>query len=432
MQPVKKTELKIDFHHIRAHYKKGAVIFRESDARDNAYIIENGTVEISTQRQGAKVPLVNLSAGEVFGETALLGTGKRTATAMALEDTEVFIIPPGLVHDRIMHLDPLVGLLLTLLVNRYRQWRYRAPGEQTHANTEAGLSVAGGKADAEGEGAAGAFLRDLNAQKDIALNELRLAQEITQAVDAGQFKPWLQPIVTLPDRKLVGFEALVRWDHPKRGLVPPMDFIPVAERTHAVRDIDMAMLKAACTLAPQLQQAAEGSGRLLYVSVNLSGIHFEDASIVAEIGNIVEKSGVDPRQLVFEITEGALMGDPSAAEKVLQELKKVGGRIALDDFGTGYSSLSYLHRFPFDLLKIDRAFVREVATNKKSADIVRAIVALARTFHLQIVGEGIENEHEIDLLAGIGCDYGQGYCFSRPIPADRAPDYVRDSVKKYG
>jgi EAL domain-containing protein (putative c-di-GMP-specific phosphodiesterase class I) len=126
------------------------------------------------------------------------------------------------------------------------------------------------------------------------------------------------------------------------------------------------------------------------------------------------------------------MGDPAAAEKILLELKKTGARIALDDFGTGYSSLSYLHRFALDLLKIDRSFVHDMGQNKKSVDVVRAIADLAKNFHLQIVGEGIESETEIGLLSGIGCDYGQGYCFAKPLPADKALEYVKESIKKYG
>lgn len=430
MQPTQtKNDLKFDFHHIRTSYKKGATIFHEEDERDNAYIIETGAVEISTTRHGKKVPLVHLGQGEVFGETALLGAGKRTATAVALEDTEVFTISPGLLHDRIMHLDPLVGLLLSLLVNRYRQWRFRSPEE---AEKEANADLPHEEAKMDHVNKADVFMRDLQVQRAAALDELRMAQEITRAIDLNQFGPWLQPIVSLPEKKIVGFEALVRWDHPSRGRVSPAEFIPVAERTHVVWDIDMTMLKAACQIVPELQKAAGGVDRKLYISVNLSGVHFENEGIVDEVSAIVKSSGIDPQHLVFEITESALVGDPAVAEKILHKLRKIGGRIALDDFGTGYSSLSYLHRFNFDLLKIDRAFVHDIATNRKSLEIVRAIVMLAKNFHLQITGEGIESDHEADLLSGIGCDYGQGYCFAKPMPLNDAVKFVKDSVEKNG
>lgn len=424
MQQPKKPELKLDFRRLRTFYPKGAKIFDENDPRDNAYIIEKGEVEISTTKDGRSIPLVRLGQGEVFGETALLGAGKRTATAVATEDTEVFMISPNLLSDRIMHLDPLVGLLMSLLVNRYRQWRHRAPDEaNVPVREEENLALID-KADE--------FMRDLQKQKEVALGELRMAQEITRAVEEKQFNPWLQPIVSIPEQKLLGFEALIRWQHPERGLVPPGEFIPVAERTHIVWDLDRMMVESVCRLARDVQAAAGNIPRKLYVSVNLSGAHFDDEGIVDEIGAIFKKTGVDPAQIVLEITESALMGDPAMAEKILKGLKGLGPRIALDDFGTGYSSLGYLHRFALDILKIDRAFVQDIHTNRKSMDIVRAIVSLAKTFNLKIIGEGVEREAEITALSGLGCDAGQGYHFSKPMPVDRALEFVRESVRKNG
>lgn len=425
----KKPEFKFDFHRLRTAYKKGDVIFRENDMRDNAYIIERGEVEISTQRNGKAVPLVRLGQGEVFGETALLGDGTRTATAIAVEDTEVFTISPALLRDRVVHLDPLVGLLMSLLVSRYRQWRYKSPDDTT---SEVSTIMPATPEDGGLIGQADAFMGDLQKQKEIALNELRMAQEITRAIEAEQFGPYLQPIVSLPGQKLMGFEALIRWHHPERGMVSPLEFIPVAERTNVVWDLDMMMLKRACEIVQELQKAAGPIDRKLYVSVNLSGAHFDSENIAQEIKSILDKSGVDPAHLVFEITESALMGDPMVAEKVLSDIKKLGVRVALDDFGTGYSSLGYLHRFSIDILKIDRSFVQDIQRNKKSMDIVRAIVSLARTFNLGIVGEGVETEAEIASLTGLGCDFGQGYHFSKPMPVGKALDFVRDSIAKNG
>jgi diguanylate cyclase len=427
MKTNKRPDVKIDFHQLRTSYPKGSVIFREEDMRDNAYIIEHGEVEISVSKGGKQVPLVRLGQGEVFGETALLGSGRRSASAVATLDTEVFTISPHILRERVMHLDPLVGLLMSLLVNRYRQWRYKSPEEVMNAETlpreEESLHLVD-QADA--------FLSDLDNQKKIALDELRMAQEISRAIELDQFGPYLQPIVSLPDQKLVGFEALIRWHHPEKGMIPPMAFIPVAERTNVVWDLDMLVLRHACRLVPQLQKAAGNAGRKLYVSVNLSGVHFDSENFAAQIGAIVKESGVDPSQIVLEITESALMGDPAVAEKVLKDIKKAGLTIALDDFGTGYSSLSYLHRFSIDILKIDRSFVQDIQTNPKSMDIVRAITSLAKTFGLRVVAEGVESEKEIPLLAGVGCGFGQGYFFSKPLAPAKALDFVRDSVTRFG
>lgn len=420
-------DFKLNFHQLRTSYAKDAVIFRESDPRDNAYIIEKGEVEISTQRGGKKVPLVRLGPGEVFGETALMGPGRRSATAIATEATEVFTISPDILRGRIMDMDPLVGLLMSLLINRYRRWRYVSPDDAAKAGPvqreEENLSAV-----EHGD----AFMQDLNRQKETALAELRMAQEITRAIENNQFVPHIQPIVSLPERKIAGFEALIRWHHPEKGLIPPLEFIPIAERTQVVWDLDMLMLKRACEIVPKLQNEMGGDNRRLYVSVNLSGVHFDSEDLSGRIGGIVKESGVDPSQIVLEITESALMGDPAVASTVLKDIRALGLRIALDDFGTGYSSLGYLHRFSIDILKIDRAFVQEIQSNKKSLDIVRAIVSLAKTFDLSIVAEGIENENEISALAALGCDCGQGYLFSKPLPADEALAFVRESVKKYG
>lgn len=423
-----RAESRVDFHRLRTRFPKGAIVFTQGDPRGNAYIVESGQVEISVLKDGAPFPLVRLGPGEVFGEAALLGEGRRTATARAVEDTEVFMISPDLIRDRITKLDPIVGLLMSLLVNRYRRWRHRS----TEEIADAGQDIPVEQENLDLVDRADSFMADLRLQRETALNELRLAQEISNAIARDEFGPYLQPIVSLPEHKVMGFEALIRWQHPTRGMVPPSEFIPVAERTNVVWDLDMLMLRRACRIIPALQEKALAAGRGIYLSVNLSGVHFDKEELSGEIAGIFKDSGVDPRLVVLEITESALMGDPMVAEKVLRDLKKTGLRIALDDFGTGYSSLGYLHRFPIDILKIDRSFVQDIHRNRRSLDILRAIVGLARTFNLTIVAEGIESQDEAQALAGIGCDNGQGYFFARPLPLEQARDFVTSSISKNG
>ena len=417
----------MDIQQLRSFFPKGTVLFHEKDERNCAYIIEKGEVEISVTKEGKKVSLVRLGQGEVFGETALLGAGKRTATAIATEDCEVFRIFPSSLRDRIMQLDPLVGLLMSLLVNRYRQWRYVSPEIASEVET-----VQRASEDLNLIEKADDFLHDLNTQKEVALKELRMAQEIVEAVANDELRPYLQPIVSLPDMKLMGFEALIRWQHPAKGMISPMEFVPVAERTNIVWHLDMMMLKKVCRVVQDLQKVAGRVGRKFYISVNLSGVHFDSEEFSNQIINVVRESGVDPAQIVLEITESALMGNPATAERVLRNLKGHGLTIALDDFGTGYSSLSYLHKFSIDILKIDRSFVNDIHNNNgKSFDVVRAIVSLAKTFGLSIVAEGIEFEEDIQKLATLGCDAGQGYFFSKPMPADKALEFAKASVAKY-
>ena len=427
MNTIVKSAQKINLQQMRSLYLKDAVVFSEKDNRDCAYIIEKGEVEISVKRDGRKVPLVRLGEGEVFGETALLGPGARTATAIATEDCEVFRIFPHIFQNRIMQLDPLVGLLMSLLVNRYRQWSITSPDSVS----EVDILPCENK-DIKLLDRADDFLLGLRLQKETALKELRMAQEITHAIEKKQFAPHLQPIVSLPDRKLLGFEALIRWNHPEKGMIPPMEFIPVAERTDVVWHLDMLMLRRACQVVQELQEVAGNIDRKLFLSVNLSGIHFDSKGFSSQIASIIEESSVDPAQIVLEITESALMGNPKQAEVVLKDLRKQGLTIALDDFGTGYSSLGYLHRFPIDILKIDRSFVQDIHSNSKSLNVVRAIVSLAKTFDLSIVAEGIESANEAISIAGLGCDAGQGYLFSKPLPVEKAMEFLISSIAKNG
>lgn len=427
MKTTKKNQPKVNLQQLRSFYPKGTVLFNEKDDRNCAYIIEKGEVEISVMKDGEKISLVRLGKGEVFGETALLGTGKRTATAIATEDCEVFRIFPSILRDRIMQMDPLVGLLMSLLVSRYRQWRHISPELAYESNT-----VPHSSEDLKLVDKADDFMRDLNTQKQVALKELRLAQEIIEAVVKNELGPYMQPIVGLKDQKLMGFEMLIRWHHPTSGVISPMDFVPIAERTNIIWHLDLMMLQRACKVVQEVQKAA-GTERKLYVSVNLSGIHFDSEEFSDQIIDVVRESGIDPSQIVLEITESALMGNAITAERILRNFKTFGLTIALDDFGTGYSSLSYLHHFSIDLLKIDRSFINDIHNhNGKSLDVVRAIVALAKAFGLSIVAEGVEFKEDIEALVSLGCDTGQGFLFSKPMPVDKALEFVKKSVKKHG
>jgi len=409
-------------------FQPGMVIFSEGEERDKAYIIESGEVEIRAKNdKGEELPLVKLGAGEIFGEMALMGPGERAATAVATEETKVFILPRELFEQRIKNMDPLIGLLVGLLVDRYRHTRHRELEDNTSSQAVPKDNDVENREEEQN-----GLLTNWSEQKNLALKELRLADEIKKAIAGEQFTPFIQPVVSLPDGQILGFEALIRWEHPKQGMIPPVEFVPVAERTNVVQELDLMMLKKACYTIPKLQEAAGDIGRKLFMSVNLSGNHFQNMDIVQRIENIVSNSGVEPQMIKLEITEGALIHEPMVAEKALQELRKIGVSIALDDFGTGYSSLSYLHTFSIDDIKIDRSFVQHIHKKRKSLDIVRAIVALSKTFDMRVIAEGIEEVEEALALSGIGCDQGQGYHFSRPLPVEMAYEFIKETVDKNG
>jgi len=249
-----------------------------------------------------------------------------------------------------------------------------------------------------------------------------IEHDLRRAVIAREFSLNFQPIVRLDDERLSSFEALVRWDHRTRGPISPEDFIPVAEEAGLIGSIGAWVLQAACAQLAAWQGAASGL-EALTVSVNLSPSQLAEADIVATIEHALAVAGVRPTQLKLEITESAIVADPAAARNVLRALKALGVRLALDDFGTGYSSLSHLHAFPFDTLKIDKRFVADLASGRDAA-LVRTIVKLGEAMGMDVVAEGIETPAQRDVLRAMGCDFGQGYLFSKPLDVEAATRYL--------
>ncbi len=252
---------------------------------------------------------------------------------------------------------------------------------------------------------------------------LLLESELAAALDAGQLVLHYQPVVDLATERVVGFEALVRWEHPRLGLVPPDRFIPLAEETGLIVPIGRWVLETACATAARWQQAG-GDHRDLTMAVNLSGRQLASDQVVDDVRDALAGSGLDPGSLVVEMTETALVTDPAAAAERLRALSDLGVRIAIDDFGTGYSSLAYLRQFPIDILKIDRSFVDTIAHPVDLPPIVRGLLDLGHTLDLEIVAEGIEHDVQREGLRLERCSLGQGFLFSRPVPAAQAEELL--------
>jgi EAL domain-containing protein (putative c-di-GMP-specific phosphodiesterase class I) len=241
-------------------------------------------------------------------------------------------------------------------------------------------------------------------------------QDLRQALDQRQFVLHYQPEVDLSTRKIVGLEALIRWAHPERGLVPPMDFIPLAEESGLILPIGDWGLAEACA---QIQSWCREDPRneSLRVCVNLSARQFSRAGLADHVEALLLQSGISSRQLGLEMTESSLIPNMSTAMEVLGSLRKLGVSLLLDDFGTGYSSLNHLHSFPFDVLKIDRSFVARMTDGDQPLQIVRTIIELARVLGMDVVAEGIETHEQYRLLRQLGCRFGQGFLFARPMSA---------------
>jgi len=252
-----------------------------------------------------------------------------------------------------------------------------------------------------------------------ATSLLQLETDLRLAVERGELALHYQPIVSIATGEIRGFEALARWNHPRRGLIAPGEFIPVAEETGLILSIGSWVLRNACEQLAKWQKLRP-EGPPLTMSVNLSAKQFMNLDLVAEIRGVIEKTGIAPESLKLEITESKVMENAEFASRMLAHLKDLGVKISIDDFGTGYSSLAYLHSFPLDTLKIDRSFVGKMGTGHENSEIVGAIVNLARNLGLDVVAEGVEETGQLSELKGLSCQYGQGFLFSRPVPCEEA------------
>ncbi|MFZ5589416.1 MAG: putative bifunctional diguanylate cyclase/phosphodiesterase [Pseudomonadota bacterium] len=255
-----------------------------------------------------------------------------------------------------------------------------------------------------------------------AARRLALASGLHHALEWEEFVLHYQPQVDLRTGRLVGMEALLRWNHPEEGLIPPMEFIPVAEETGLIVPIGEWVLKTACT---QIRVWGKQGFPPLRVAVNLSMQQVNHQVLIETVRRALAEAGIEPQYLDLELTESILMKGPQTTA-CIEALDEIGVNFSLDDFGTGYSSLSYLKRFPIDHLKIDRSFVHDIATDPDDAAIVKAVIAMARALGMKVIAEGVETSEQLELLRGEGCDMIQGYYCSKPLPADELTELIRD------
>ena len=400
---------------IYARYlKPGEVLFREGEAGDDAYIVEKGEIEISIDLPTGKKVIAELGKGEIIGEMSLIADAPRSATAIASVESELLVLKRDRLLKPVEAADPIMRLMIQMIVDRLRG----APRWMREGDTNSPeLSKARQKA--------------FDDVRDLALRRIQIEGEMRQAIKAAELELHYQPIIDLKSGILAGYEALMRWTHPERGFVLPGEFIPLAEETGMIVEMGrwalevglrdhLVMLDAFKKVFPDKKPP--------FVSVNVSGRQLFELSEIDVMRSIIENSGVDPQQIKLEITESLMVHDADHAAVALDKLKELGILLAIDDFGTGYSSLSYLHRFPFDTLKIDRAFVVNMAKDEASKKLVHAIAGMAIDLELDIVAEGIEEQHEFDTLAGFGCHYGQGFFMARPSPISNNIELIENAT----
>ncbi len=387
-------------------YQGGEVIFRTGDRGRNAYIIEKGRVEVSIERAGEMVIIAELGIGEIFGEMSMIDDAPRSATVTALEDTEVVVIQRWRLMQPLESADPMMNLLLRVVLARFRDAQRQLSGLKGKNN---GADPA------------------LDEIRRLALNRINTERGMRGGLENEEFEMHYQPIVSLDGGHIAGFEALMRWQKAGGGFVSPVEFIPVAEETGLIIELGRFALETG--LRDQLRIANAFASMFPhldapFMSINVSGLQLSELSEIDQISRIINESGADPSEVKLEITETLMVDNPEHAANALRKLKSLGVSIAIDDFGTGYSSLSYLHQFPLDTLKIDRAFVVNMDTSENSRRIVHSIAQLALALDMNIVAEGIEEKVQMDDLKGLGCQYGQGYHMSKPLPVEKALDLI--------
>ena len=253
------------------------------------------------------------------------------------------------------------------------------------------------------------------------LEHIEMESDMKKAIALGEFSLNYQPKINLHDDSLSGMESLIRWQHPEKGLIPPDQFIPFAEETGLIIPLGEWILNTACQ---QLRLWSENMEQPLNLAINLSALQFQQKDFVRTMKKIIDTHGIDPKNLELEITESMVMADVDKAIVIMKQLRDLGLKLAIDDFGTGYSSLSYLKKFPINTLKIDRSFVRDLTIDSKDAAMVKAIISMAKDLDLDVVAEGVETKEQSDFLRMNGCQYVQGFYFSKPLNVEEFEAYI--------
>jgi EAL domain-containing protein (putative c-di-GMP-specific phosphodiesterase class I) len=257
---------------------------------------------------------------------------------------------------------------------------------------------------------------------------LQMENDLRRALDRKEFLAFYQPTVSLFSGKLTGFEALMRWDHPQRGLTLPEEFIPLAEETGLIIPMGLWILRESCDqMQKWITKFPDHSD--LTISVNLSGVQIAEPDLVDQVEKILKASTLPPQKLTLEMTESVLMSHPEEATKKLNQLKALGIRLHIDDFGTGYSSLSYLHRLPVDTLKVDRSFVSRIGKNHEKGEIVKTIATLAHNLGMEVIAEGVETADQFSLVKALQCESAQGFYFSPPTESQEAEKLIVSGVQ---
>ncbi|MEX1196952.1 MAG: EAL domain-containing protein [Pseudohongiellaceae bacterium] len=378
-------------------FKAGDIIMREGEMGQCAWLIQSGRVSIFIHREdGHVIEVGSRGPGSIIGEMAIVDDQPRSATVQAIEDCRVLEVSKNDYTRSVNAAHPIIRLVSQVILARYRDVLSRAHGlaDSTPRLEQQELDYA--------------------AQSNV-VDAVRMNNEFKVAIAGGQLRLKYQPMLALDSGRVVGFEALMRWQHPVRGEISPADFIPMAEDSGLIVEASRWALREACEALHRMEKAADVQGEQLFMSVNFSAADFEDPGFLSLFQQTLEETGTDPHRIHLEIIERVLIRPFGGARGLLEQFRAMGVEVAIDDFGTGYSSLNYLHQYPINTLKIDQSFIRDMCDDEMSRRLVRSILTLSRDLDMTTVAEGVETEAQVRLLREMNCDIVQGYHYAHPM-----------------
>ena len=368
----------------------GQTLFTEGDAPTTAFVIEQGELAISTYREQRYIKLAHLGPGDLLGEMAVIDDSPRTATAVALCDCVLMAIDKRQIAERLDQADPIIRALLEGQLKRYRGALAAMQGRHVPLTDD-----------------------PPDATEMIGIGKIRLETQLREAIDTGGLDLRLQPLLEIASDRIAGYEALVRWTHPERGPISPAEFIALAEETSLIVPVGDYVLDAAIAALTTLRD--HGADPLPFIAINVSARQLAEAGLIERILERTRAVGLPPGRIKVEITESQAL-DYKLVNLVVAHCHREGIEVALDDFGTGYSNLGHLHELPFDSVKVDQAFARNMMKDPRAMALVEAIVNMIRALGARVVIEGIETEAQLDVLRRLGVDYAQGYLVGKPQP----------------
>jgi len=378
----------------RVEFVPGQTIFREGDSPDVAYLVDAGEVAVTANRDGHSVLLATLRSGDMLGEMAVIDDAPRTATATAVGHCVLMPIDRAAIAERLETTDPIIRALLEGQIRRYRSGLAAMQGLVAPAPVVSRLHFG-------------------NTSDRSSIDKFRLESDLREALANGELDVSFQPLLEIATDRIAGYEALVRWPHPERGSISPIEFITLAEETSLINPVGEYVLNRAINALSRLADA--GLDPLPFIAINVSPKQLMESDLLNRTVDRTRAAGVPVNRIKLEITESRMVDYPTV-QALLVRCHREGIEVSLDDFGTGFSNLGHLHALEFDTVKVDQAFARHMMSSRRAMALAKSIINMIHALDADVVVEGVETEAQLEVLRSLGCRYAQGYLIGRPQP----------------